>query len=140
MGLTDWADYIDPDAMTTLLGDAIFNIEEEEYCEAYQHALKNPYGARTDDEGGEKPLVMIMKVPEVKMIIVVVAIVMIVKIVMVETIAMMTMIVKEVTLKTMIAKIAVMIRINPLVIERMRMRGPSLKTILMIMWTIMMKT
>ena len=31
---TDWADYMDPDAMTTLLGDAIFNIEEEEYWEA----------------------------------------------------------------------------------------------------------
>ena len=28
---TDWADYMDPDAMTTLLGDATFNIEEEEY-------------------------------------------------------------------------------------------------------------
>ena len=28
---TDWADYIDPDAMTTLLGDAIYNIKEEEY-------------------------------------------------------------------------------------------------------------
>ena len=26
---TDWADYMDPDAMTTLLGDAICNIEEE---------------------------------------------------------------------------------------------------------------
>ena len=31
---TDWADYMDPDAMITLLGDAIFNIEEEEYWEA----------------------------------------------------------------------------------------------------------
>ena len=27
----DWADYMDPNAMTTLSGDAIFNIEEEEY-------------------------------------------------------------------------------------------------------------
>ncbi|KAL0010936.1 hypothetical protein SO802_006044 [Lithocarpus litseifolius] len=26
---TDWADYMDPDAMTKLLGDAICNIEEE---------------------------------------------------------------------------------------------------------------
>ena len=58
---TDWvptnlADYMDLDAMTTLLGDAIFNIEEEECGEACQHALKNPYEARTDDandEGGE---------------------------------------------------------------------------------------
>ena len=31
---TDWADYIDPDAMTTLFGNAIYNIEEEEYWEA----------------------------------------------------------------------------------------------------------
>ena len=27
----DYANYMDLDAMTTLLGDAIFNIEEEEY-------------------------------------------------------------------------------------------------------------
>ena len=54
---TDWADYMDPDAMTTLLGDVIYNIEEE-YWEACQHALKNPYETRTDDkndEGGEAP-------------------------------------------------------------------------------------
>ena len=31
---TNWADYMDPDVMTTLLGDAIFNIEEEEHWEA----------------------------------------------------------------------------------------------------------
>ena len=44
--------------MTTLLGDAICNIEEEECQEACQHALKNPYEARTsdeDEEGGEAP-------------------------------------------------------------------------------------
>ena len=29
----DWVDYMDPDAMTTLLGDAICNIEKEEYWE-----------------------------------------------------------------------------------------------------------
>ena len=28
---TDWADYMDSNAMTTLLGDAICNIEEKEY-------------------------------------------------------------------------------------------------------------
>ena len=28
---TNWVDYMDPNAMTTLLGDAICNIEEEEY-------------------------------------------------------------------------------------------------------------
>ena len=47
---TNWADYMDPDVMTTLLGDAICNIEEEEYWEACQHALKNPYEVRTSDE------------------------------------------------------------------------------------------
>ena len=31
---TDWADYMDLDAMTTLLRDAIYNIEGEEYWEA----------------------------------------------------------------------------------------------------------
>ena len=38
--------------------NTIFNIEEEEYWEASQHALKNPYEARMDDkndEGGEAP-------------------------------------------------------------------------------------
>ena len=47
---------MDPDAMSTLLGDAICNIKEEEYLEACQHALKSPYEARTSDEdekGGE---------------------------------------------------------------------------------------
>ena len=40
---TDQADYMDPIAMITLLGDAIYNIEEEEYQEACQHALKSLY-------------------------------------------------------------------------------------------------
>ncbi|KAL0015607.1 hypothetical protein SO802_002676 [Lithocarpus litseifolius] len=43
-------DYMDPDAMTTLLGDAICNIEEEKYWEACQHALKSPYELRANDE------------------------------------------------------------------------------------------
>ena len=30
----DWVDHMDPDAMTTLLGDPICNIEEEEYWKA----------------------------------------------------------------------------------------------------------
>ena len=47
---------MDPNVMTTLLGDAICNIEEEDYREACQHALKSPYKARTsDEEGGEAP-------------------------------------------------------------------------------------
>ncbi|XP_050241161.1 uncharacterized protein LOC126690069 [Quercus robur] len=45
---------MDPDAMTTLLGDAIFNMEEEEYWEACQHALKDPSKARIDDEDDEE--------------------------------------------------------------------------------------
>ena len=43
--------------MTTLLGYAICNIEEEEYWEACQHALKSLYEARRandeDEEGGK---------------------------------------------------------------------------------------
>ena len=52
--LMDWADYMDPDAMTTLLEDAICNLEEEEYQEACQHALKNPYEAGMDNEDDEE--------------------------------------------------------------------------------------
>ena len=51
---TDWADYMDPDAVTTLLGDAICNIEEGKYWEACQHALKSLYEARTSDEEGRE--------------------------------------------------------------------------------------
>ncbi|XP_065634344.1 uncharacterized protein LOC136069566 [Quercus suber] len=40
--------------MTTLLEDAICNLEEEEYWEACQHALKNPYEAGMDDEDDEE--------------------------------------------------------------------------------------
>ncbi|KAK9988583.1 hypothetical protein SO802_028822 [Lithocarpus litseifolius] len=55
---TDWADYMDPGTMTTLLGDHIYNIEEEEYWKACQHTLKNPYELRTyneDEEEGAAP-------------------------------------------------------------------------------------
>ena len=44
--------------MTTLLGDPICNIEEEEYWKAYQHTLKSPYELRIsngDKERGEAP-------------------------------------------------------------------------------------
>ena len=44
---------MDPDAMTTLLGDHIYNIEEEEYWEACQHMLKNPYELKANDENEE---------------------------------------------------------------------------------------
>ena len=49
---------MDPNAMTTLLGDPICNIEEEEYWEACQHTLKGPYELRAsdgDEEGGTAP-------------------------------------------------------------------------------------
>ena len=39
--------------MTTLLGDHIYNIEEEEYWEAYQHTLKCPYKLTANDEDEE---------------------------------------------------------------------------------------
>ncbi|KAK9997905.1 hypothetical protein SO802_017508 [Lithocarpus litseifolius] len=51
---TDWADYMDPNVMTTLQGDANCNIEEEEYWEACQHALKSPYEVRISDEDEER--------------------------------------------------------------------------------------
>ena len=40
---------MDPDAMTTLLGDHICNIEEEEYWKASQHTLKSLYELRAND-------------------------------------------------------------------------------------------
>ena len=52
----DWANHMDLDTMTTLLGDHIYNIEEEEYWEACQHTLKSPYELRAnDEEGGAAP-------------------------------------------------------------------------------------
>ena len=55
---TDWINYMDLDAMTTLLRDAICNIKEEQYWEACQHALKSLYELRANDEeeeGGAAP-------------------------------------------------------------------------------------
>ncbi|KAK9993608.1 hypothetical protein SO802_023311 [Lithocarpus litseifolius] len=51
---TDWVDHMDLDAMTTLLGDHIYNIEEEEYWEACRHTLKSPYRLRAHNEDEEK--------------------------------------------------------------------------------------
>ena len=137
---------MDPDAMTTLLRDAIFNIEVEEYWEAYQHTLKNPYEVRTDDENdgkgespsddnngsgnGSKIIIVIVKI----------AIVMIVGMATMGTIAVMIVTMKEVTMKAMVAEIAVIIGVNLLVIKRTKMQEPFMKTILMMTWTIMMKT
>ena len=55
---TEWADHMDPDAMTMLFGDHIYNIEEEEYWEACKHTLKSLYELRANDgdkEGGTAP-------------------------------------------------------------------------------------
>ena len=45
---TDWANHMDPNAMTMLLGDHIY--KEEEYWEAFQHMLKSPYELKVNDE------------------------------------------------------------------------------------------
>ena len=52
--LIDWADHMDPDAMTTLLRDHIYNIEEEEYWEACQHTLKSLYELKANNEDEER--------------------------------------------------------------------------------------
>ena len=55
---TDWTNYMDLDAMTTLLGDAICSIKEEQYWDACQHALKSLYELRAnveEKEGGAAP-------------------------------------------------------------------------------------
>ena len=117
--------------MTMLLGDVICNIEEEKCWEACQHALKSSYEARTsdEDEEGEKPLVMMMKVATIKMIVVVIAVAMTVEIA--RMIATVT--VKATTVKTMIANIVVMIGVHPLMIEKMMMKGLFMKITLIMM-------
>ena len=131
----DWTGYMNPDAMTTLLGDAICNIEEEEYWEACQHALKSPYETRIDDENekGGKPLMMMMKAMTAIVIIVAIAVVVTAEIV--GKITVMIVILKRIVAKIRIAKIVAMIGENPLVIERMKMWDLSIKTSLMMMWT-----
>ena len=44
---------MDLDSMTTLFGDHICNIEEEEYWQACQHTLKSMYELRANDGDGE---------------------------------------------------------------------------------------
>ena len=66
---------------------------------------------------GEKPLVMMMKVATARVIVVVIAIAVTMEIMrMIEKV-----IVKATIVKTMIANIVAMIRVNPLVIERRKM-------------------
>ena len=66
---------------------------------------------------GEKPIVMMMKVATARVIVVVIAIAVTMEIMrMIEKV-----IVKATIVKTMIANIVAMIRVNPLVIERRKM-------------------
>ena len=125
---TDWADYMNPDAMTMLLGDAICYIEEEKYWETCQHALKSLYEARTmmRTRKGEKPLVIIMKVAMARVIVVVIAVV-----VTMETVKMIAIVTaKATTVKTMIANIVAMTGVNSLVIEKMKIKGFTMKTMM----------
>ena len=78
---------------------------------------------------GDKPLVMMMKVAISKVIMVVVVAVVTIEIVRMTTIV----IVKATIVKTMIANIVAMIGVNPLVIEKMKMKGHFMKTTLMMM-------
>ena len=75
---------MDPDAMTTLLGDAICNLEEKEYWKACQHALKSLYEVRTsdEDEEGGTTLVMMMKVAIARVMILVTTVVVMMEMVM----------------------------------------------------------
>ena len=78
--------------------------------------MKSPYEARTNDEDeeGEKPQVMRMKVDTIRITTVIV-------------------IVTTVVVKTVITNIVAMIGESPLVIERMKMQDLSIKTTLMMM-------
>ena len=89
---TDWVYYMDPDAMTTLLGDAICSIEDDEYWEACQHTLKNPYELRDNgqDEKGEQPLVMMKMEVMTRVIVVVITTAVIVDMMMMTAAPIMT--------------------------------------------------
>ena len=78
---------MDPDAMTTLLGNAICNIDEEEYWEACQHALKSLYEVRISDEDEERGVALVMMMKEVmpRVIVVVTAVVVRMEMVMMTT-------------------------------------------------------
>ena len=105
--------------MTILLGDPICNIEEEEYWEACQHTLKSPYElkANDEDEEGEQPLVMMRMEVMTRVIIVVIAVAVTMDMRMMTTAPIMRVIAAEI----MIAHTMAMIRMNPLVIEKIKM-------------------
>ena len=76
---------------------------------------------------GEKPLVMMIKVVTTRVIVVVTATSLTVE--MLKMIS--TVIVKATIVKTMIANTVAMIRVNPLVIENMKMKGFIMKSMMM---------
>ena len=104
--------------MTILLGDPICNIEEEEYWEACQHALKSPYElkANDEDEEGEQPLVMMRMEVMTRVIIVVIAVAVTMDMRMMTAAPIMRVIAAEI----MIARTMAMIRVNPLMIEKIK--------------------
>ena len=115
---------MDPDAMTTLLGDAICNIEDEEYWEACQHTLKCSYELRAneeDEEGGIAPNDD-EDGSEDKSDSVVTTAAMIVDMMMMTATPIGTTIAE-----VMIAHTVVMIGVNPIVIEKMKMRTYSMR-------------
>ena len=76
---------------------------------------------------GEQPLVMMMKEVMPKVIVIVIAAAVAMDMVMTTA----TMLVRATTMKTMIANIVAMIEVNPLVIEKMKMRGFIMKSMMM---------
>ena len=78
---------------------------------------------------GEKPLGMMMKVAIARVVVVVITVVVIVEIARMIAIV----IVKATIVKTMIANIMAMIGVNPLVIEKVKMKALFMKTTLMMM-------
>ena len=86
--------------------------------------MKSPYELKTNDEDeeGEHPLVMMKKEVMPKVIVVV----------KVDIVTMIeTTIVRATTMKTMIANTMAMIRVNPLVIEKMKMQSFNMKNMMM---------
>ena len=83
---------------------------------------------------GEQPLVMMMKGMKTRVIVVVTTIAVIVDMMM-----MIAALVVTIIAEVRIARIVVMIGMNPIVIEKMKMQTYSMRNIT-VMWTIMMKT
>ena len=116
---------MDLDAMTTLLGDPICNIEEDEYWEACQHTLKCLYELRANEEDQEGGIALNdddEDGSEDKSDSVVTTATMIVDMMMMTATPIGTT-----TAEVMIAHTVVMIGVNPIVIEKMKMRTYSMR-------------